>query len=557
MTSLFEREGNSGSDQGHTRSGTPLLLPTNFPNLVHFLSREYLAPVECFGEDDKYFEDLLEMVPGRLPLLTPPVPEDVIDLVQKESENTARPVLIELDAAEFSDGPVPVLSKEGEEVQAPLTSEKVFAAALPTAVPATEIECVHFLSDTDFRQFAARPYGNTRDLSDKLTSVSPSLQADADSDIGTLQSWFSSLDQPPSPSPEKFTNVDETAGAAALMAYLFADISKEDISEEVLGLLRGQKEEGDRLPSWISLSINEPSVGVPISNGKSDHFPDDLTFRIASSILRSKTPNYLVPSQALNEIRGSLHESEGLSDEDQTGLQKGAERISAILSNEAPFEGVKSDRYPALQGLMFFLIKERPEPLLEWDPSDTGASMNAHLAAAAYCGFVYGHASLPLEFRSEDLDNRLASWAVERLKTFFPSGTDPEECEAASRTSAHSSQLESSSPPLLSRFFSEDLGAEGPVREAAIELCRRKGWSDCIETEVFAPDRSEAQVRVTNEGGDDHKLKTAWCIPGVAEFKYNLDSEHFRSKVNETDLEDGLIEEIFEQYGIPRTEAKN
>lgn len=538
---LFKKAEISGSEQEYTRSETPLLLPTNSPNLIHFLSRGYLAPVECFGENDKYYGDLLEMVPGRLPLLTPPVPGDVIDLVQKESKNTARPVLVELDANELSDDSVPVLTKEGNRVEAPISAEEVSAAALPAVIPTAEIECVHFLSDDDFKHFNIRPYGSTRDLPDALTSVSPALQADAGFDIGALRSWLSSLNEPSCPSPENFASIDRTAGAAALMAYLDANVS-----EEVLELLSGRKREVAQIPSWISLSGPDSSVKLSSFDGEPGHFPDELTFRVASSVLKSKTPDDLVPSQVLKEIGNLLNESEELSEGDRTGIRKSVDRIDAVLSNEAPFDGVKSNKYPALQGLMFFLIKERPEPLLEWGPADTGATMNAHLAAAAYCGFVYGHASLPLKFRSEHLDGRLAAWAVERLATHFPKDADPEEHEKTSRTS---SQPEPGSSPLLSKFFSEDLETEGPVRSAAIELCRRKGWSDCVETEVFAVDRSEVQTRVTNEGGNDHKLKMAWRIPGVAEFKYNLEIDHFRSKIEESDISDEIVRKIFEQRG--------
>lgn len=545
MTNLFDRAEKSGSEQEYTRSEIPLLLPTNLPNLAHFLSRGYIAPVECFGENDKYYEDFLGMAPGRLPLLKPPVPEDVIDLVQRESKNTARPVLVELDAAEFADDPVPALSGEGDRVEVPLISEAITAAAPPVVVPITQVECVHFLDADDLQQFEIRPFENTRGLPNELTSVSPDLQGESNSSVEKLQSWLSSLDESSIPAPAEFTSADKAAGAATLMAHLDSNLT-----EEILSLLYNRSRADGRLPPWISLSKSDLPEKSPASNVETDHLSDEITFRAVSSILRSKTPDDLVPREALEEIGRVLDESAKLSEEERTDLRKIVERIDSVLSNEAAFDGVKSDRYPALQGLMFFLIKERPGPLLQWGPADTDASMDAHLAAAAYCGLVHGHAGLPTTFRSKPLDDRLANWVSERLTAFPPSDVEPEEVEPEEleKEERPVSQTEPVPSP-LQRFFSDDLESEGPTRAAAIELCKRKGWTDCVETEVFAPDRSEVESRVTSEGGNDQKLKMAWRIPGVAEFKYELDTEHFRSKIKESDIDDQLVGEIFDQYG--------
>jgi len=538
---LFDSAKDLNGGMEPTRSEIPLLFPTNLPNLIHFLSRGYLAPKGCFGEDDKYYRDLLAMVPGRLPLFTPPVSEEVIDLVQRESRRTARPVLVELDAADLVAARVPGVDEEERSAEVFLDSREFKVAAPPVVITTGKIRCIHFLDDRDLKTARRRRFGNVRELPEALAKVSPGLRDEIGLSVGALQSWFSSLDAPTGPTPQEFKDVDKTAGAAALMAH-----SNPELAEGILNLLNGRDRTSGQLPSWISLDGSGAAAGASTADAKTRHTADRIVFQSASSALRATSPRSLRPRETLKEINKVLTESEGLPNQDRKNIRESVKRIENILASEAPFDGVKNDRYPSLQGLMFFLIKDSPEPLMQWSPADTGASTEAHLASAAYCGLVYGHAGLPLEFRSESLDQKLAEWAAGEL-TNLPS--DAEESRARDVKEAIE-KPNSISQQVRTKFLEADLENEGPVRNAAIELCRKKSWTDCIETLVFAVDRSEVETRVTKEGGNNQKLKMAWRIPGAAEVRYSLDTERFRSRIRQDEIAEDLLEDVAEQYSV-------
>ncbi len=536
---LFADAEDSNKSPEPTRSEVPLFFPTNLPNLLHFLSRGYLAPRECFGEDDKYFEDLLVMAPGRIPLFTSPISEEVVDLVQRESQRTARPVFVELDASNLVSIRVSATGREGNR-KVSLDSGDFAVAAPPTVISANEIRCIHFLNDGDLKMASRRRLGNVRKLPSALTRVSPSLQDEAGVGIDALQSWFSSLKVPSGPSSQEFKDVDKAAGAAALMAY--ADL---ELSEEVLHLLEGRDRLCNRVPPWISLEISGLTSEDRTADTSSDHTADEIIYNLSSSVLRKTSPRSLRPRKALEKISGVIDESDELSEKDRDNLQKGVGRIGTILANEAPFDGVKSDKYPALQGLMFFLIKEKPEALFQWSPADTGASVEAHLASAAYCGMVYGHASLPLEFRPEPLDEKLSEWATSRLAKL------PSEVEESDRSAEEPQGEESraASERLRARLLERGLESEGPLREAALELCRKEGWTDCVTTLVFATNRNKVETKITKDGGSNRKLAMAWRIPGPAEIRYELDVNRFRSRIKEEEIAETL-EDISEQYPV-------
>ena len=528
---LFADTSDSKESSEPTRSDVPLLFPTNVPNLFHFLSQSYLAPRECFGGDDKYFEDLLAMAPGRIPLFTPPVSEEVVGHVQRESQRTARPVLIELDASDLVSAQVSAIGEEGGKEVA-LDSGDFAVAAPPTVISVGKIGGIHFLNNRDLNTTSRRRLGNVRKLPSSLTRVSPSLQSEDGMGIDDLQSWFSSLDVPSVPSTQEFKNVDKAAGAAALMVY-----ADSKLSEEVLHLLEGRDPAGDRVPSWISLEDPGLTSQDPAADTSSNHTADEVVYQLSSSVLRTTSPRSLKPSEVLGEVSGAIDESDELSEKDRDNLQKGVGRVDAILANEARFDEVKSDKYPALQGLMFFLIKEKPEALFQWSPADTGASAEAHLASAAYCGLVYGRTSLPLEFRPESLDEKLSEWAVGRLAKL---SVERGETKDYSTEESKTERPKSASERLRKKLLQDDLKSEGALREAALELCRKEEWTDCVHTTVFATDRSKVETQVTNEGPSNQKLAMAWRIPGAAEIRYELDVDRFRYRIREDDVTDSL-----------------
>src|SRR5687768_1165974 len=93
-----------------TTAETPLLVPTNRFNLLEILASRVIAPRAAY---DKYYTDLLELAPGRIPVIAGPVGARTIELVTREGDATF-PVLLELRRAVIKDVPVSALGPGGE-----------------------------------------------------------------------------------------------------------------------------------------------------------------------------------------------------------------------------------------------------------------------------------------------------------------------------------------------------------------------------------------------------------------------------------------------------------
>lgn len=528
----------SSSDRGNTRPNTSrsdsaaLLLPTNVPNLRHYRSRGYVAPKNSFGEEDKYYEDLLALAPGRLPLLRPPVSAEVVEYVQQESKRSARPVFIEVVVSELAATEIPALDARGNPVEARPDAENLLAVAPPLVIPFDGVRRIHFLSETDMQETVNRPFSNIREFPESKISVSPSIQGETPLNLDALQSWLTDLDISVAPDPQRFIDADKTAGAIALMSNM-----AQDLKDDLLELLNGGDGIGENeVPSWIrTLRTDE----APKAN--EEQYEDKLIFTAVSSALREKTPKTLRPRRTLEEIEGELLNTDELSEEERATLGKLIERTDSILANETHFKKMKNDNYPALQGLMFFLIKVKPEPLLEWSPDDTGSTREAHLTSAAYCGLLYGHASLPLEFRSEGLDRSIARRVADRLSQFSSlPRVGQDQMETGRKVDKTDQVVES--------LLSEDLNSDGPMREIALSLCREMEWEDCVETVIISRDRRSAETYITKEGGNNRKLKMAWRLPGMVDVSYELDVQGFRDHVEKTEIPQSVLQNIIDRY---------
>jgi hypothetical protein len=499
------------------------LVVTNVPNLLHFWSHGYIGSRNAFSDGDKYFEDLLELSGGRLPIFSAPISEDVITYVSKESKRTARPVILELDASALPEAKVPGIDRDGNPVTSIPGDPECLMTAPGVALPFDSVRRLHFREPKD-RDALKRPmFSNVKDFPDSFLQITPEVQGQTDLTLEIVQSWLSDLDQVESPSMEEFVQQDKTAGAAVMI-----DARHPGNEDDVFSALFDHESFGDGnagIPTWIAMNEH---------NNESEANPDATLYRAAESTLRNWRESDWRPKEILLEVENRLSQVQ-LAESDRKNLDGGIRKIDRILKNEESFEGARSHDYPALQGLMFFLIRKDPESLLQWRPEDTNSSEEAHLASVAYSGLLYGRAKLPLKFRSEGLDGRLSREIARRLSPL------------SDRPRRDSIESSSGRPDLEKRLRSAmesaPLDSEGPVRQAALTICKIEEWTDCVTSTITSPDRSPVTTYITKKGGSNQKLKMAWKIGGFAQIEYKLDVQNFRRRLETESLSNEAIEQ--------------
>src|SRR5690625_653689 len=511
-----------------TKAG-PLLL-TNAPNLSHFLSLGYVGPAESFGAEDNYYGDLLEAAPGRLPLLAAPLSSDLIEHVRRESPRSARPVLLEFVPEALPQEDVPSLDIGGNPVVGPAADPDSIATAPALVLPFSAVRRVIFLSEEDRDEVLARSFVNVPSIPFEQVAVIPRLMGDGAVSLEAVQSWLSDLEHPQNVTREGFGKADRVAGAVALAVH-----SRPDLKENLLALLQS-KSTGPELPSWFGILTSDLPASVPPD-------PDALTFAAAVSVLRSSSPNAWRPREVLEEVWERIIAG-GLSEEEVNQLDKSVDRIRRILNNDDEFKHSGSQRYPALQGLMLLLIREKPTELLAWDPEETQAGAWAHLTAVLYAGLLHGRARLPQTLRDQDADRQIAEIVARRLSA-LPLPQRQLTTQIREPGPKHQHPVERD---LVSVLLEADLKADGPYRRAAIDLCGYMDWKDCVTFHVTFPDADEDSAAMkfisTTSSKYNKKRLDTWRARGVVELRYELDAECFRTLLKAGQIPDKHLNRV-------------
>ncbi|HWP00626.1 MAG TPA: hypothetical protein VNL74_08385 [Methylococcus sp.] len=503
-----------------------IFLLTNRYNLLEILASGLVQPLEGFT---KYYRDLLELSPGRIPLIGHPFPTDLVTLVSSE-DATAFPVAIELDPDVIGPG-TPVMSASapdglGEQAWAPTG-----------AIPLARAVAIHFRTNAELDEHLSRDYGNVRQADDRYR-VSPELYSNSSAPRSDLLDWLRSLERPPSMVPEGI-DPDRIGGAIALMASLCPP-DREAI-ETLRRCLDGDRNVRGRRrhAKWL----------VAAMRGRRSRNPteDEILFRAAVETFAAADVSHAWRAvEALSAVWNAA--APNLAVDDQERLKALFDRIRQILQGELPFERLRPHGPPSVKALLLALLRPDPERLATWPAEETGADWSVVLASAALVGALRGRRRMATNLRLPELDDLLA-WQ-----------------EATSRNSAAEATVRFPHPPAIrladfktgsgrrlklmagtSLLASWDVreperaggpdSAEGtPARwdaphdkesEAAlIDLCDQLGWDDCTWTVIDASTALEAV----------EPNSTRYRVAGRVSVRRTVDAEAFRTRLESAQI---------------------
>ena len=355
---------------------------TNWMNLNGVLSSRIVAPRESHA---KYYTDLLERVPGWVPLLTQPPPGALLEAVTSE-RGAGIPVLIEF--------PGDVVDAE---------PQRLPVAYLP-AIALSRTVAVHFRDEHELRRHRARAYENVHPH-EELLKVTPELFAQIGHGAPPMRT-------PPNPNPLDWRRIDRIRGA--INALLVSADSPEQIAAAAafLGapLLPGQATP----PGWMTW--DEIDDHAP---GKRRHTPDSwsadhLGFRAAYEELGNQdTTRAWTPAAVLGAIASRIR-AEDLTPEPAEVMQANLRRVRSILTVEAGFEPFRPTPRALISAKALLLLLLRPtlSGLLTWPREETGADDLTQTVAALLAGRLRGLARESSSLRTTALDDLTAVWAV-------------------------------------------------------------------------------------------------------------------------------------------------
>ena len=453
---------------------------TNRHNLLRLMAARMLMPLSGFAQ--KHYGDLLEVCPGRIPLLAASVAGSFADRVTREVPDI--PVLLEIRSDSLTATDVPSLLRDGRRAVGPVGSAQAVAWAGGGCVGMTPIEAIHTASEADRNEIEARAFDDVPDFSGMLR-VSPSLFEGRalKPDVESVVAWLGSLEPIPRPAVSEIDIEDRRGGALLLGAMAARDPL---VLGGLAGALRGADvdEFARRMMAWEGPAGRRRGDAEAILLG--------IAMEVLGKVDRSVSWR---PSSLLQEIAGLCRAR--LPRKAVPAVEEVLARTGSIIRNDVEFEGFRPSGSPTLKAALLVLLRPDPATLLA-DPILQSADLDVRTLAGAFAGLMTGRSRLSVALRPPALDDALASLAASRLQA------DREaiglaalqvraevELEPRGRGNAwvlriDGTEVISVPAPATSSQTSFDAHAleRDEVRARALLLAEKRGWLDCLVTTV-------------------------------------------------------------------------
>ena len=496
-------------------------LPTNQLNLMYLLAAGLITGPKGFGR--KYYQDVLSICPGWLPLFAAAIPGEALDLAVSEAGHLRR-VVAALDLSGL-EGPVQALGPDGEirPLQFPQgltgTEQVLF---VPAPLPATWIQAILFASKEDSAATLdeAADYANVPMASYKR-QVKPKL--------------FTAASKVPWPSaagvlPERDESIHAVAGigASAGPALCPRQSGRQPGGCWSPPVGSSRPRATDRCPQGTPAGGPE-SLGQPGRSGGRAGYPGasapgDPTRRGGCQGPEGQPVRCRVrcegltldPRQAVLDVleaqRRHLPEDKWQSALERLGgdlrgiVGLGGDTVSALLTRHTK---------PFSRGLILFFLREACQDLLDLrQPLLTG--MDTVIAAALF-GARSGWMGLPAEVRAqpglrEAITHRMAALAQRHRQTGLDLGPAPKRVLS------------------LRELLGPREGVWSKSQQAgALTLARGMGWSQVMQTRISL---GKGDYRLQVDGRGAHILLDGEVKAVTTE----IDREGFFARLAEAEI---------------------
>ncbi|MDX8152088.1 hypothetical protein SK069_10820 [Patulibacter brassicae] len=441
---------------GHTPG--PWLVLTNRSNVVDYIASGLVRPKEGL---EKYYADLSDLVPLRVPVVAGPLSVELIERVADRPIHF--PVALEIAADAVSS----------------TTDDRVGSLKVATL---DAIAKVHLETEDDLDELVARTFDNV-DWSRVEYAVSPELFSGGDLTLEAVREALSGTQDGPAP---KFELEDRLAGAR-LMALSTAEAHHDLDAVALVALDAGQARTAAGGPGeWFviddSLASYSPSEGASF---------DERLFRAAAArCISTSRSDVWDGARLVGEIDELLKADHEVDGDDLARWAKAAERIREIVDAVRTFERLTTTEYSSEAAVLLAALRGRPADVLALMLEDIGGDAWTVTAAATLIGLVHGRHAMSVELRPEALDSVLAR--MERSRLIGSPWTPTVEVAADGAKSSlkvdGAAILEVPLPPKplhdLLASIDVDISAN---REAVLEVVRIAGWQEVIRTTVIVP----------------------------------------------------------------------
>ena len=459
----------------------PLYVLTNRGNLAYWLSSGVIGPLEQFS-GEKYWDDLLSLVPGRLAVFSGHL-GSAVDAVPQEDPGQF-PVALMLRPSALE----PMVAVADTAGQTP-------AVWLSSAwIPTSEVARVIFRSQEEHEEYSARDYPNVP--SAEPSSVEPELLATAGSlapaDVRALlaEAARAQGSAEGQVSIEQLRLADRCSGAVCMaLAALPADPACARRLKWTAG---------------VSVDLDGLAAGLRSLLGKTPCSAPGVLEACLATVAELRRSRGWDPRSLLDGLKKELDAT--VDHVRKERLAEQLDYVDRVLGSEARLD--LADRRlsdPVLTALMVFLLHPAANDALSWTHS-AGAASAVRILTATFAGLAEGMTRLDRKYKPRPLITTLVSWYLDALATpgnrsavpkrlvarFVPSRDIGGRLEVVAGEDVVASHER---PSLTDALLARDLGDERHA-ETLLEVCRAMDWQDCIVHELAV--QSVAPVEISS-----------------------------------------------------------
>lgn len=430
----------------------PILFATNRYNLLEILSSGVVAPRAAY---DKYYQDLLEVSEGRIPLFRDSIDRDIEASCTSEGTGTF-PVLVELSSNDANSIKVASLGTSGRERRGTVGDGASLAWAPTGPFALSRGSVVHFRTETELEEHRLQEYENIRH-EDWRYRLSP--ERFSGSDGKRVLAWLSSLPSIDKPTAEDFKRVDKQGGAIALAA----GASDGEMARALWTRnIDAPTARTSSLPTYFSYLNDYQRHGID---------RESRLFYAIISTLKGFDSKSFAASSFLDAV-GDAEELRGLGHSDHEFVKRTLDRLRAVVGNEVEFTGFPSSEGSSVaRALMLLVLRPEPRRLASWNPKEINASELVKVIALAFCGYLWGRKRLPVSYRPSEVDQAIARNEVATLQA-------PSTLRGAKKSKGAPTV---SISDLLTQF--KEAADEQGRKDAARALAAACGWKECFRKE--------------------------------------------------------------------------
>jgi hypothetical protein len=433
-------------------------VPLNHYNVVSSLASGLVRPRGGFR---KYYADLLELLPAGVPIIMDSIDSVAVSIITTEA--AARPMLIEISPAYVSSLPIRLE-----------TDGRIIAALAEDGIPLTLATALIFRTDQDRDEVFAREYDGV-DYSALPSSVEPTLFA------GSESPWLEQMQQTvhgQEPlTKEQFTLVDRIAGGVAVALKSLTNIAA---NPDDVGALVGASLPGSPSGTKRIIPLQWPASTDSVDDIESALFYSAITIlrsvdredawdptTVLKRIVDEFTANYSPPAETLEMLREIW-------------------RVLRLESSPRNF----SDMIGAATANALEWILAEPDPeSLSHPPQNIDPTDEVVFRAAILSGSLNGFELLSSSMRVPGMTGFIGNLQCNLIR------------ELRTKRSLHESligPIDLSVSGMWRLRLDSVHGLEGKVLEPPIKSvvddtaelvgsvadCRRRGWLDCIISEL-------------------------------------------------------------------------